>query len=99
MAGQRRLLSVRRRFWELIAEGLSSEDAGVGVGVSGNRGGQWFAEGGGVNPQLELPQGTKRPRLTHDEREQIMLGTARGESIRSIARRLSRNPTTIMREI
>jgi IS30 family transposase len=28
-----------------------------------------------------------------------MIGTARGESIRSIAHRLGRNPTTILREI
>jgi IS30 family transposase len=37
--------------------------------------------------------------LSADEREQIMIGTAQGESIRSIARRLSRAPSTIMREI
>ncbi|MCF1816049.1 MULTISPECIES: IS30 family transposase [Mycobacteriaceae] len=33
------------------------------------------------------------------EREEIMIGTAQGESIRSIARRLGRSPSTIMREI
>ncbi|MDT7757531.1 MAG: hypothetical protein QOH27_3429, partial [Mycobacterium sp.] len=54
---------------------------------------------GGVNPLIQDPHGQKRPRLSHDEREQIMVGTSRGESIRSIAHRLKRAPSTIMREI
>jgi IS30 family transposase len=48
---------------------------------------------------MQDPRGQKRPRLTHDEREQIMVGTSRGESIRSMAHRLGRAPSTIMREI
>jgi transposase, IS30 family len=99
MAGLGQALSVQRRFWELIAAGSASEDAGVVVGVSASWGGRWFCRFGGVNPRLQQPQGQVRPRLSAEEREQIMIGTARGESIRSIARRLSRNPTTIMREI
>jgi transposase, IS30 family len=99
MTGLPQALSVQRRFWELIAGGLASEDAGVAVGVSASWGGRWFCRFGGVNPRLQQAQGQVRPRLSADEREQIMIGTARGESIRSIARRLSRNPTTIMREI
>jgi IS30 family transposase len=94
-----RLLSVRRRYWELIAAGVAPEAAGVAVGVSTTCGGRWFRQGGGVNPQLQQAQGQKRPRLSIDEREQIMIGTARGESIRSIADRLGRAPSTIMREI
>jgi IS30 family transposase len=99
MMGQSRVLSVQRRFWELIAGGWSSEDAGVAVGVSATCGGKWFRRFGGVNPRLQEPQGQKRPRLSPDEREQIMIGTARGESIRSIAGRLGRAPSTIMHEI
>jgi len=99
MTGQPQGLSVQRRFWELIAAGLMSEDAGVAVGVSATCGSKWFRRFGGVNPGLQQPRGQVRPRLSADEREQIMIGTAGGESIRSIARRLGRNPTTIMREI
>jgi transposase, IS30 family len=99
MTGQPQVLSVQRRFWELIADGWSSEDAGVAVGVSVTCGGKWFRRFGGVNPRMQEPQGQKRPRLSADEREQIMIGTAQGESIRSIADRLSRAPSTIMREI
>ena len=99
MMGQPQVLWVQRRFWELIAAGWSSEDAGVAVGVSATCGGKWFRRLGGVNPRMQGPQGQKRPRLSPDEREQIMIGTAQGESIRSIAARLGRAPSTIMREI
>src|SRR6516164_4342801 len=99
MTGLPQVLSVQRRFWELIAAGWSSEDAGVAVGVSVTCGSRWFRRFGGVNPKLQEPQGRKRPRLSLDEREQIMIGTSQGESIRSIADRLGRAPSTIMREI
>ncbi|MEY2503450.1 MAG: hypothetical protein QOI07_3787 [Verrucomicrobiota bacterium] len=99
MTGRPQLLLVQRRFWELIAEGVSSEDAAVAVGVSITAGRKWFRRFGGVNPRIHGPRGQKRPRLTHDEREQIMIGTCRGESIRSIARRLERAASTVQREI
>lgn len=38
-------------------------------------------------------------RLSLSEREEIALGLARGESLRSIARRLSRSPSTMSREV
>ena len=96
---QRRFwLSVQRRFWELIAEGVSTEAAAVAVGVSATCCSTWFRRLGGVNPRISEPQGRKPPRLSHDEREEIMIGTAEGESIRSIARRLGRAPSTIMRD-
>jgi transposase, IS30 family len=93
------LRSVQRRFWELIADGVSSTTAGVAVGVSEGTGERWFRQCGGVNPQFSEPKGQKRPRLSIAEREEIMIGTTRGESIRSIAGRLGRAPSTIMREI
>lgn len=99
MTGQPQGFSVQRRYWELIAAGVFPGDAGIAVGVSATCGGKWFRKLGGVNPRWSPPRGQKRPRLSADEREQIMIGTSRGESIRSIARRLGRNPTTIMREI
>ena len=99
MTGEPQLLAVQRRYWELIATGLSSEDAGVSVGVSATCGSKWFRSFGGVNPRWPEPRGQRRPRLSADEREQIMIGTAQGESIRSMAARLGRAPSTIMREI
>lgn len=99
MTGEPQLLRVQRWYWELVAAGVSSEDAGVAVGVSATCGSKWFRRFGGVNPRWPEPTGQRRPRLSADEREQIMIGTAGGESIRSMAARLGRAPSTIMREI
>jgi transposase, IS30 family len=93
------LMSVQRRFWELVAAGVSTEDAAGMVGVSATCGLQWFRRFGGVNPKFREPKGQVRPRLSIAEREEIMIGTRGGESIRSIARRLGRAPSTIMREV
>jgi IS30 family transposase len=99
MGAPRVLLRERRRFWELLDEGCLPGDAAAMVGVSKTWGRRYFRMLGGVKPQLTEPRGQKRPRLTPAERDEIMIGTSRGESIRSIAGRLGRAPSTIMREI
>jgi IS30 family transposase len=99
MGSHHLLNSVQRRYWELIAEGTPPRVAGQAAGVSEACGGRWFRQRGGVNPQLREPRGQSRPRLTQLERDEIMIGTAHGESVRSIAHRLRRAPSTIMREI
>ncbi len=45
----------RRRFWEEIARGLSSEEAGVAAGVSPAVRTRWFRESGGVAPVIAFP--------------------------------------------
>ena len=45
----------RERFWEGIAGGLSSEDAGVAAGVSPVVGSRWFRENGGDGPFFYCP--------------------------------------------
>jgi transposase, IS30 family len=95
----RALLSVQRRYWEFIAEGVPPSTAGPLCGVSQGCGQSWFRMFGGVKPQFDQARGRIRPRLSIVEREEIMIGTAAGESIRSIARRLERAPSTVMREI
>ena len=45
----------RERFWEGIAGGLSSEDAGVAAGVSPVVGSRWFRENGGMAPFSFVP--------------------------------------------
>jgi IS30 family transposase len=93
------LMSVQRQYWELVAQGVFPWVAGPSVGVSHTCGVRWFRQRGGVNPQFREPAGQIRPRLSIVEREEIMVGTSHGESIRSMARRLGRAPSTIMREI
>lgn len=88
-----------RRFWDHIRSGLSARDAAAAVGVSEMSGQRWFADAGGVRPQSSGDQPRQRPRLSFEEREEIALGMAARESIRSIAKRLGRAPSTISREI
>jgi transposase, IS30 family len=96
-----RLACVGRQFWDLIKEGMSPGEAGVAVGVSMSTGERWFAHAGGVRPKFpdETASSRKWGRLTLDERNEIQDGVARRESIRKIADRLGRHPTTVMREI
>ncbi|MCP2295199.1 Transposase and inactivated derivatives, IS30 family [Nocardia amikacinitolerans] len=92
---------VTRSFWDLVVGGgVSASAAGVAVGASANSGMRWFRNAGGVKPLLPEPKSCgSRSRLTFSEREEIAVGVAAKESIRSIARRLGRHPSTIMREI
>ena len=78
---------------------MSAAEAGLAVGVSVHTGRAWFADAGGVRPKFPDEGPRKRPRLTQDERVEIEVGVKAQESIRSIAGRLGRVPSTILREI
>ena len=88
---------VERGFWRLIAQGVSSEAAGVAVGVSAPVGSRWFRHGGGM-PPLSLAEPTGRY-LSFSEREELALLKAQGLGVRAIARELERDPGTISREL
>jgi len=88
---------VERLFRLEIAKGLSSEDAAVAVGVSQAAGSRWFRERGGMPTfMLERPSGRY---LSFPEREEIASLNSQGAGVREIARRLSRSPSTISREL
>lgn len=93
------LSSTTRAFWQLVGQGMTPSDAGAAVGVSAGTGRLWFADAGGVKPRLSDGEPRRRPRLSFEEREEISLGVAAQESVRHIARRLGRAPSTISREI
>jgi IS30 family transposase len=86
----------RQRFWERIARGQSSEDAGVAAGVSAAVGTRWFRESGGVSPVIS-PLSARY--LSFVDREEIAICFARGLSVREIATRLGRPPSTVSREL
>jgi hypothetical protein len=87
----------RQRFWEAIAGGMASEDAGVAAGVSAAVGTRWFREGGGMPSVSRVPLSGRY--LSFADREEIAVLHARGCSGREIARRLARSPSTISREL
>src|SRR5438093_13439140 len=65
----------RQRFWEAVADGFSSEEAGVSAGVSPAVGTRWFREGGGM-PTVSRALLSGRF-LSFVEREEIALLHAR----------------------
>ena len=85
---------------EQIRQGQLAGDAGEAVGASATCGRRWFREAGGVKPAVSAPNTSgPRPRLTLEERIEIQAGVHADESMRSIADRLKRAPSTIKREI
>jgi DNA-binding CsgD family transcriptional regulator len=88
---------VEREFWRLIAQGKSSEEAAVQLGVSPPVGSRWFRHAGGM-PPLDLSEPTGRY-LSFFEREEVALLKAQGKGVRAIARELARDPGTISREL
>lgn len=88
---------VERAFWVQIADGLTSEDAAVAVGVSAPVGTRWFRHAGGM-PPLDLAPAAGRY-LCFAEREEIALLHVQNVGVREIARRLGRDPGTVSREL
>jgi transposase, IS30 family len=87
----------RVAFWDAVRLGMSNEEAGRHAGVTHPTELRWFAEAGGV--KSNGPAAASGRYLSFDEREEIALALARGESQRSIAARLGRSPSTICREV
>jgi transposase, IS30 family len=94
---ERMLPEVMDVFWGALARGVTVTDAAKEVGTYREKGGRWIAECGGVRPRRG--RHLKRRCLTFAEREEIVLLRASGESIRAVALRLGRSPSTISREL
>jgi IS30 family transposase len=87
---------MEREFWRQVHAGLVPEDAAVAAGVSRTTGRTWFRERGGVAVDVAESSGRY---LSLAEREEIAVGLAARESVRAIARRLGRAPSTVSREV
>jgi IS30 family transposase len=91
------LRRVQRGFWQRIAAGDSTAVAAGWAGVSKPLGEVWFRQAGGMSPlSLEEPSGRF---LSITEREEILRGITRGDSIRRIAAVIGRQPSTVLREL
>jgi IS30 family transposase len=84
-------------FWAALQRGAFITDAAVEAGTYRKQGTRWVLAHGGVRPRRG--RGLKGRCLTFAEREEIALGRAAGESMRSIAARLGRSPATISRQL
>ena len=72
----------RQRFWKAIAEGLTSEKAGILAGVSPVVGARWFRQAGGM-PNVSFAPISARF-LSFAEREEIALLRAHGHGVCAI---------------
>jgi transposase, IS30 family len=89
---------LRRQYWLLIRSGRVRSGAASDLGLDRRTGEHWFRQAGGVIP-VHVLQPLSPRYLSPDEREEIFAGVERGESIRAIARRLARAPSTVLREL
>jgi IS30 family transposase len=87
----------RQRFWEEIARGATSEDAGVIAGVSPAVGTRWFRECGGM-PNITQAALSGRY-LSFADREEVAILRGQGHGVRQIARKINRSPSTVSREL
>jgi len=88
---------VNQAFWAALARGEFLTDAAAVVGTHRWRGLKWVRAAGGVRPRRGRDLAGRC--VTFAEREEIALARAGGESMRSIARRLGRSPSTVSREL
>ena len=84
-------------FWQVLADGGFITDAAAAAGTYRGKGRKWIRAVGGVRPRRG--RGLQGRYLSFAEREEVALGRAAGESMRSIAARLGRSPSTISREL
>jgi IS30 family transposase len=88
---------VYQLFWAAMARGEFITDAAVEAGTYRKQGTRWLVAAGGVRPRRG--RGLKGRCLTLAQREEIALGRARGQSVRSIAAAIRRSPSTVSRKL
>ena len=88
---------VYQRFWAAMARSEFITDAAVEAGTYRKQGTRWLFAAGGVRPHRG--RHLKGRCLTFAEREEIALGRARGDTVRSIAVAIGRSPSTVSREL
>jgi IS30 family transposase len=84
-------------FWAAMARGEFVTAAAAEAGTYREKGTRWLAAEGGIRPRRGRDLMGRC--LTFAEREEIALARAGGESMRAIAGRLGRSPSTVSREL
>lgn len=97
--GRKRRLGVEDEYWQLILAGVGTVEACRRIGIGRKTGYRWRAERGGM-PPLRLGEADRSGRyLSLLERQRIATLHRQGISLRDVARRLGRAPSTISREL
>jgi IS30 family transposase len=87
---------VKRRYFELIRQGVRGSVAARRMGVSLSCGSVWFVDAGRVS-FVETPISVRY--LSQDDRIEIADGLARGEPVKQIAARIGKTYQSVYREI
>jgi len=95
--GRKRVLERELKYWELMGNGVGTVEACRLVGVSRSTGHRWRAEMGGVISRSSTASTGRY--LSMRERQRIGDLRAQGASIRRIAERIGRSPSTVSREL
>lgn len=86
-----------RQFWDAIADGRETAEAGAAIGLSAAQAAIWFRQGGGMRTVSSTPPSGRY--LSFAEREDLAIMKAQGLGVREMARHLGRCPATISREL
>jgi IS30 family transposase len=89
--------AVRRRYFELIRQGLKGAEAARCVGVSTSCGSLWFLDAGGVTVPEPGPVSSRF--LSQDDRIAIADGLQAGDSVKVIAAGIGKSFQSVYREI
>lgn len=97
--GRKRRLGTEDEYWALIAAGVGTVEACRLVGIGRKTGYRWRHERGGLPPARRREDEVSDRYLSLLERQRIAALRAQRLSMREIARRLGRAPSTISREL
>ena len=98
---KRMLPGVQQQMWETYRRTGDLGAAAAAIGVTRMTVRNWVHQDGGLRPRRSapVPPASAAGRLSFEERVHIEVGLAHGESVRALARRLDRAPSTISREV
>ncbi|MFI7495075.1 IS30 family transposase [Kocuria sp. M4R2S49] len=97
--GRKRRLVLEDEYWALILSGVGTVEACRMVGIGRKTGYRWRAELGGLGPARRAEAQQSERYLSLLERERIAVLRRQGLSMRAIAARLGRAPSTVSREL
>ncbi|MEV0186622.1 IS30 family transposase [Streptomyces sp. NPDC050625] len=97
--GRKRRLELEAEYWRLLAAGMGSVEVCRQLGIGRKTGYRWRSENGGLPPEYRPEPSRSGRYLPLIERRRIASLRERGLTIREIARRLGRAPSTVSREL
>ena len=96
---KRMLPGVQQQMWETYRLTGDLSAAAAAIGVDRTTVASWIRQQGGLRPRRSAPAPSGVGRLSFEDRVHLEIGLQHGESLRSVAARLGRAPSTVSREL